>query len=167
MQKKSHFNLISPLKEKCFSDTELSYLQQMYVCLYPNSTIEQLSHFYYQSKQLNMNGEEFISSGSRSQRSPTIAAHWPGVLSIDPRGEAPLRIGIVTCFISHEVSFSQDSLMAQSSSTVSHVLAHIKWYIDHPRRNFFLLQLLFVPLCMMLILLLVTCLLVELQGDVL
>lgn len=103
MQKKSHFNLISPLKEKCFSDTELSYLQQMYVCLYPNSTIEQLSCFYYQSKQLNMNGEEFISTGSRSQHSPAIAAHWPGVLSIDPRGEAPLRIGIVTCFIRHVV----------------------------------------------------------------
>ena len=136
-EEKPFQSLISPLKEKCFSDTELSYLRQMYMCLYPNSRIERLSRFYYQSKQLNMNSEEFISTGSRSQRSPAIAAHWPGVLSIDPRGEAPLRIGIVTCFVRHEISFIQDSLRLQSSSTVSHVLAHVKWYMDHPRRNFF------------------------------
>jgi len=53
---------------------------------------------------MNMNSEEFISTGSQSQHSPPVAAHWPGVLNIDTRGEAPLRIGIVTCFIRHEIS---------------------------------------------------------------
>jgi len=136
-EEKPFQSLVPPLKEKCFGDIELSYLRQMYMCLYPNSRIERLSRFYYQSKQMNMNSEEFISTGSRSQRSPAIAAHWPGVLNVDTRGEAPLRIGIVTCFIRHDISCIRDPLKPQSSSTLSHILAHIKWYMDHPRRDFF------------------------------
>lgn len=56
---------------------------------------------------------------------------------IDTHGEAPLRIGIVTCFIRHEISCIWDPLKPQSSSTLSHILAHIKWYMDHPRRDCF------------------------------
>ena len=135
-EEKPYQSLVQPLKEKYFSDAELSNLRQMYAFLYPNCTIESLSHLYYHSKQLIMNNEVFISTGSRSQSSAAIAAHWQGVTGIDPHGEAPMRIGVVSQFIHHEISCIKDS-ESPSSSTVAHVLADVKWYMDHPRRDYF------------------------------
>ena len=70
-EKPFHY-LIPPFKEKCFNDSEFSQLQQMYKLLYSNSSIISISHFYYECKQMLINNEEFISSNSRSQRSPAI-----------------------------------------------------------------------------------------------
>lgn len=52
-----------------------------------------LERFYYESKQIVVNGEEFITMQSRSQCSVAIIAHWPGVSGIDENGEAPVRVG--------------------------------------------------------------------------
>lgn len=47
--------LTSPVKEKCFTDVELSYLQKMYSFVYPASKFEHISRFYYQSKCVLIN----------------------------------------------------------------------------------------------------------------
>ena len=127
--------LLEPLKEKCFVDLEFSFLHQMYSYLYPNSRIYQMSRFYLRSKQLTINNEEFITTSSCSQRSCVIAAHWPSVFDIDCSGEAPVRIGVVTHFILHEI-FICDSLESKTSQ-IKHTLARVKWYMDHPCRDFF------------------------------
>ena len=130
--------LVPPIKEKCFTDPELSLLKQMYEYLYPNSSIQQLSRFYFQSKQLIINEEEFISTHSRSQRSCSIVAHWPGVIAIDARGEAPMRVGVITQFFRHEITCVRNPQTEPSNvSRISHILAHIKWYMAHPRRDYF------------------------------
>jgi hypothetical protein len=132
--KEKHYHcLASPIKEKCFSDVELSYLRRMYSFLYPNSNIEHIDRFYYQSKNMTINNEDFVSIGSRSTKSSSIAAHWPGVLNIDPYGEAPLRVGVVSFFFRHTLSITNPSTKKE---VVTHVLAHVNWYMDHPRRNF-------------------------------
>ncbi len=68
-----------------------------------------MARFYIECKQLLVNGEEFISSQSRSKRSAAILCHWPGVISIDCSGEAPVRVGIVSSFIQHSISVKTDS----------------------------------------------------------
>ena len=72
-----------------------------------------------------INGEEFISEKSRSAKSSLIAAHWPGVVGIDPQGEAPLRVGSVISFIQHKI-------VLENRELVIHNLAHISWLQDHP-----------------------------------
>ena len=68
----------------------------MYSVVYPNSTVTQLSRFYLEARKMLINGEEHTSEKSRSERSSIIAAHWPGVLGIDSRGEAEFRAGSIT-----------------------------------------------------------------------
>lgn len=112
------------------------YLQTLYNLLYPNSTILKLSRFYYQSKILTMNKEEFTSSISRSQRSAAVAAHWPGVIGIDPRGEAPLRVGIVKNYFKHDITLIRNPDLNNSPKKVTHIFPRVDWYMDHPRRDF-------------------------------
>ena len=87
--KKSFQCLIPPCKEKCFCDAEIAILEHMYSLLYPTSTIN-FTRFYFQYKKLIINNEAFLCDNSLSKRSSTIAAKWPGVLWVDPHGEAPL-----------------------------------------------------------------------------
>ena len=77
------------------------YLQQMYSVLYPSTdyALVEPSRLYLESKQININGEQYISSKSRSEQSRAIVAHWLNqVLGIDPTGESPLRAGIISFF---------------------------------------------------------------------
>ena len=94
---KDHECPVSPYKEHCFNDGEMSYLTAMYKLLYPNLE----PRFYWEFKKCEINGEEFTSLKSRSQQSCVIAAKWRGVRGIDPRGEAPVRVGQVMLFREH------------------------------------------------------------------
>ena len=80
-----------------------------------------------------INGEEHSSEKSRSERSSIIAAHWPRILGIDPRGEAELRAGSITCFIQHKIAI--DDCNHQGSVPITHNLVRIKWFQDHPERT--------------------------------
>ena len=57
-------------------------------------------------KKCVINGEEYTSLYSRSQRSCAIAAKWRGVIRIDPCGEAPICVGHVISFILHDIDVS-------------------------------------------------------------
>ena len=125
-EKKEYHFLLPPFKEKYFSDTEISHLHEMYSCLYPAARLE-VSRYFKVYKKCMINGEEYISKNSRSQRSTAVAAKWPNVIGIDQLGEAPIRIGRIISFVKHTISISPDSTV---------VLARLEWYGDHPRRHF-------------------------------
>ena len=56
-----------------------------------------------------------------------------GVIDIDTRGEAPMRVGVITHFFRHEITCIRNpETEPLKVSTISHILAHIKWYMDHP-----------------------------------
>ena len=66
------------------------YNRCSYSVLYPSTDYELVepSHLYLESKQININGEQYISSKCRSERSRAIVAHWSNqVLGIDATGE--------------------------------------------------------------------------------
>ena len=130
-----HQNLIKPFYEKGFSDSEFNCLRMMYSVVYPNSTVTQLSRFYLEARKMLINGEEHTSEKSPSERSSIFAAHWPGVLGIDPHGEAELRAGSITCFIQHKIAI--DDCNHQGSVPITHNLVRIKWFQGHPERTVF------------------------------
>ena len=56
----------------------------MYNCLYSSEEYDiQPSRFYLECKQVFVNGELFLSTKSRSQRSNAIVAHWLNISGID------------------------------------------------------------------------------------
>lgn len=128
--KKSFHYLVPPFKEKCFCDTEVAILEHMYSLLYPTSIVN-FTRFYFQYKKLVINNEEFLCENSLSKRSSTIAAKWPGVLCVDPSGEAPLRVAQVHAYIEHNVVLNKNG----ETTSLPHVLAKVSWYMDHPKRD--------------------------------
>lgn len=80
-----------------------------------------------------VNGEEFITTQSRSQRSAAIIAHWPGVISIDENAEAPVRVGVLTSVFRHSATIKENTSM--TLTTRAHVFAKVKWLEDHPYRH--------------------------------
>ena len=80
-----------------------------------------------------INGEEYISENSRSQRSTAVAAKWLNVIGIDQLGEAPIRIGRIISFVKHTIKISPDSTETKYCTAV---LGRLEWYGDHPRRHF-------------------------------
>ena len=133
-EEKQYHGIIQPLFEKCLTDEELGHISHVYKAIYPRHKIVHISRFCKQFKTLVINGEEYISEKSRFQRSPTIFAHWPLLTGkIDTTGDAPCQIGNVQSFISHQVTFEHEG----SCRSVTTLLAHIKWYEEHPRRNHF------------------------------
>ena len=130
-----NFHCLSPpLKEKCFNDAEFPYLQELYNLLYPNSSIKRISRFYLECKQMSFNQEEYISAKSNSQKSSAIVAHWAGISGIDRSGEAPLRVGQVIYYFRHTVELFQNPI-SRESSAIRHIIARVKWYMDHPQRE--------------------------------
>ena len=133
-EEKHYHGIIQPFYEKCFTDDELKHIGYMYKAVYPNHSITHISRFYKEFKGIVINGEEYVSIKSRSQRSSAIFAYWPSLRGdIDTTGNAPYQIGNVQSFIRHQVTFEND----EGCQTVTTLLAHIKWYEDHPRRDHF------------------------------
>ena len=132
---KDCYVLSQPRYEKCFKAEELNHLQLMYKSLYPDIDNIKLSHFYHESKQVLINGEQYLSLQSRSKRSPTIVAHWPNrnTGGIDNSGQLPLRVGTILSFFTHDVTF----ILADKANSTIHCLARVQWLQEHPRRNFF------------------------------
>ena len=148
-KEKPYHGIIQPFFEKCLTDEELEYIKHVYKAVYPNCKILNISRFCKEFKTLVINGEEYISEKSRSQRSPTIFAHWPSMTGrIDTTGDAPYQIGNVQSFLCHQVTFENEG----SSQSVTALLALVKWYEEHPRRNSFHRSIivcgtLFRPMC--------------------
>lgn len=53
--------------------------------------------------------------------------------TIDTMGEAPCRIGNVQSFVKHQITLET----AGSTQSIDTLLARIKWFENHPRRDHF------------------------------
>ena len=113
----------------------MEYLGTVYNLLYsmPDKEVSHLEWSYYESRQIVVNGEEFITAQSRSQCSTAIIAHWPGVLGIDPRGEAPVRVGILMSVFHHAANIKDN--VSNCTTKRRHAFAEVKWLEDHPNRH--------------------------------
>ena len=78
-----------------------------------------------------INGEEYITTQSQSKCSSAIVAHWLGKLGSDEQGVSQVRVGIVTAFIQHSIVVKEQSVLVKKDN----VLAHVKWFQDHPQRH--------------------------------
>ena len=132
---KTCYKLLPPLTERCFDDNEMQLIAAMYDLLYPEHHITNISRFCLESKRMLINGEEFISTKARSQRSSTVAAHWPAVIGIDSLREAPVKVGISSSFIRHTVTVKHTN--TDMIKTAVHILAQVKWFENHPCRDHF------------------------------
>ncbi len=130
---KNWYTLSLPKRRKCFKHDELQNIKMMYDRLYPGQDGKKMSYFYEESRDITINGEHFVSEHSRSQRSAAIVAHWPNQTGsdIDVNGTAPMRTGIVSSIFTHEVKLDE------SSETMVHCIASVKWHMQHPRRDHF------------------------------
>ena len=108
-EEKEYHVIIQPLYEKCLTDQELEHIRHVYRAVYPNKRSIHISRFCKEFKTFVINGEEYISEKSRSQRSPTIFAHWLSLTgNIDTTGDAPYQIGNVLSFVRHQVTLEDD-----------------------------------------------------------
>ena len=130
----SYHSLSYPCMEKVFNDGDMQFVKEMYDTLYSSSEhkIVRISRFYTESKQLSVHGLQLISSKARSQRSSAIVAHWRNHNSgIDSTGRIPLRVGIVTSFMCHNIHV-EDGL---TTTCKKHFLAKVNWLQEHPKRD--------------------------------
>ena len=56
---KHSYMLGSPMREKCFGDFDMQSIKGVYSLLYPFHEIIHLERFYFESKQIHINGELF------------------------------------------------------------------------------------------------------------
>ena len=128
---KACYKFLPPSKEKCFTEYDVTNLHHVYNLLYPQSEICTFGYFYFENKRMLINGEEYITTRSQSKCSSAIVAHWLGTLGIDEQGVSQVRVGIVTAFIQHSIVVKEQSILVKKDN----VLAHVKWFQDHPQRH--------------------------------
>ena len=133
-EEKKYHKIMQPMYEKCLTDQELQCISHTYKAIYPNIRIVHIPRLCKEFKSLNVNGDQYISEKSRSQKSPTIFAHWPSLVgNIDTTGDAPYQIGNVVSFLRHQITLDTET----GVNTITTLLAYVKWYENHPKRNFF------------------------------
>ena len=129
---KACYKFLPPSKEKYFTEYDVTNLRHVYNLLYPQSEICTFGYFYFENKRMLINGEEYITTQSQSKCSSAIVAHWLGTLSIDEQGVSQeVSVGIVTAFIQHSIVVKEQSILVKKDN----VLAHVKWFQDHPQRH--------------------------------
>ena len=135
--KQIYQTLVPPFFEKCFSDTEFDIIHNMYNTLYPSINIIWISRFYKETKKVVINGEEYISTKARSDRSSIIMAQWRRSGNIDSTGKEPPCIGTIRSLIEHTIKKFPQGTSEQIATPITHVLAVVDWNENHPQRNYF------------------------------
>ena len=126
---KDYETLLPPVFEKPLNDSEMDCLSDMYSFLYPQCSNLELCRFYMEGKQVEINGEHYISRISRSKRSAGIVAHWATSMGIDQDHETCLfRPGIVMSFFQHKVKLDE-------TVTKVHLLCRVQWYQQHTHQD--------------------------------
>lgn len=131
--KQTCHEIIPPVREKFFAELLRDKLQRVYMKLYTPDTVQHVPMRYEEFYQIVVFGQVFTSLKSRSHKSTAIMAIWPGVTgNILDRNctSEDIRVGLVEYFVSH-VPIIKDT------RDQAHILAKVKWYQDHPRKNWF------------------------------
>ena len=103
----------------------------MYDKIYSSMAIQHIPMRYEEISQLDIFGQIYISLKSRSRKSAAVMAIWPGLTGSILDRECTtedVRVGLVEYFISHTPSIS-------GISDQPHILAKVRWFQDHPRKN--------------------------------
>ena len=131
--KQPYHCLLPPLREKFLPEHLRDMLKSMYVKLYSPELVQHVPMRYEQITQLDVFGQIYISLKSRSSKSRAIMAIWPGlngaILDRECNTE-DVRIGIIEYLISHTPKIT-------GIPDQPHILAKVKWFQDHPRKNWF------------------------------
>lgn len=135
--KQSYQALVPPLYERCLSDAEFDIMTEMYCVLYPCVDIVWISRFYKETKKVIINGEEYLSLKSRSERSAVISARWVGNNGIDQTGNEPSHVGAIRSLFEHTISIIPQGTSERVPISLTHVLAKVVWYESHSERNHF------------------------------
>ena len=124
-----------PLREKFFTESTRCYLQSMYSKLYDSESITHIPLRYEEFRQCEVFGQVYYTSQKyRSKRSCAIMAMWPGITGniMDRQCKAEdIRNGLIEFFVLHRPS------IVGVPDNQPHILAKVKWYEDHPRKNWF------------------------------
>ena len=133
---KSYHSLSYPRVEKVFTDTEMQFLHEMYQVLYSTSHFK-ISRFYVEMKQITVHSLQLLSSKARSQRSAAIAAHWRSHNGVYSSGQSPVRVGIVTAFLYHDINIHLgcECHDTREQKTTTNILARVNWLQSHPKRD--------------------------------
>ena len=126
--------IIAPiLCEKFFTEVLRDQLHRMYTKLYTLNAVQHVPMRYEEFSQIVVFRQRFTSLKSRSHKSATIMAIWPSVTgNILTRNctSEDIRVGLIEYFISHIPKIS-------NTNDQPHILAKVKWYQDHPRKNWY------------------------------
>ena len=121
---------------------ETTDLQQMYGVLYGIENINMVPRKYTQFNQIRIIDQIYTSSRSRTSRSSVVIAVWShlsSILSSNPTMNY-VRVGTIEYFLLHtpviKIAAAGDSSTTENYVTTKqdHLLAHIKWYQDHPQK---------------------------------
>lgn len=124
--------IIPPLRENFFGEPVRNFLHQMYSVLYGEQAVDRVPLRYEEVTQLKVFGDLLTSLKSRSKSSTAIMATWRGLNGkiVRRSNSEDVRVGVVEYFAVHLPSI-------KGIRDQPHLLAKVKWYEDHPRKNWF------------------------------
>ena len=131
----------SKLYECYFDDHEVADLKATYGLLYPDDYIPHIPKLNFTFTDLEVLGNHFTSSKSRSQQSKAVMAKWGETMS--GNSELSVKVGIVEHFFSHTVALCNcsESITTEQAGhhqcskrrKVEHLFAKVTWFTDHTR----------------------------------
>ena len=127
-------NILSAQYERYFNDDEVDSLKLVYTKLYPESSFHHVPKCHFVFSDLEVLGEHYLSSKSRSQRSNTIMAGW-----YDSTGSnLTYQVGEIEFFLSHTIGICSlnSGLEGQPSAKQKksdHLFTKVNWLANHER----------------------------------
>ena len=117
----------------------------MYSAIYDVESVQHVPLRYVEFHQIRIFEQLYTSARSRTNCSSAIVAFWPhlsGILSSRQPSVDDVRVGVVEYFMLHTPALKSDKSTPGTSSCCQnvasepkkHLLAHVKWYQDHPQK---------------------------------
>lgn len=121
------------------TSTEKSFLFQLYCKLYSVSDTSSvvMSTLYVQYSHIHINNKQLGSFRSRSSSSSTVEVSWVsdlfGAQTSEVNVGSDSRVARINYFIKHAVTIN--------GQNKTHLLAHLSWFLYHPKHTFLANQL--------------------------
>ena len=125
----SAYRCLPPSMFDCLQDHEVVYLRDMYKQLCPGVQEESVVGNFERFSGIEVGGERYASSTSRSVRSSYVLASWVSTSGrVDTTGVEP-RAGAVQFYMRQNVCVAGEYK--------PFLLAYVLWYQNHPERSYF------------------------------
>lgn len=133
--------ILSKQYECYFDDHEVADLKDTYKLLYPDKHFTQVPKQNFTFTDLEVLGNHFTSSKSRSQQSTAVMAKWGETMP--GNSELSTKVGLIEYFFSHTIALCNclDSSTTEQGSfhqctkqrKIEHLFAKVTWFADHTR----------------------------------